>query len=577
MAPSTAHGPHVAALTRREVPSVMPFVLPPSRCARTASLAVLLACGAALSTLAGATGAAAAAPVGDSVPPTVGVPVLSSAVVAFPTPGDGYGRAVQVRVPVTDDASGVAAASLRLRAPDGSYRLYCSAPAAGCLSVVRGSLTASDWWVTVALDSLDAGTWTVADYDVVDAAGNEAVGPFSPAPSFVVGRLPGPVKAVRVVPGDASLAVSWSPPTDAGSGVTGYRVEVTGPDGAPVASPTLGAATTATVVGGLTDGTSYRVRVVVLGVVGETRDRTPAARETTPRAALPATAVLGVTGLGPGARGALGVPAQRIELALRPPAAASGVIVTLLDAAGVDRQHYDLPSAPGPDGVQHVLVESPGNGPVTLHVRARSSFPAYSPESDVVVLGVAAASLPDRPTARRTVLAGAPLHVTGTLVDATSQAPLAGQPATLGLEPLTGARPHVLARTTSDSSGHLAATVRVRASGYLVWHCAGGTSRVGAVGTAARLLVTPAVAVAAPRTAAAGRPFRVTATVTGRATRTAAVLQERVAGRWRTRPASSSRTAGSRPRSSRGRPAPTSCASSCPRCAGCTGLAPAGP
>lgn len=103
-------------------------------------------------------------------------------------------------------------------------------------------------------------------YTFTVRARNEAGTGVASAPSSAVTprTVPGAPTAVAATPGDGSLAVTWTPPGDGGSPVTGYTVTAS-PGGATV---TAEASATSTTVTGLTNGTAYTVTVTAANAAG---------------------------------------------------------------------------------------------------------------------------------------------------------------------------------------------------------------------------------------------------------------------------------------------------------------------
>jgi hypothetical protein len=103
------------------------------------------------------------------------------------------------------------------------------------------------------------------------SAASVASGPVSPF------RAPSPPTGVTAVAGNASVAVSWSAPTDPGSGtLTGY-IATAIPDGNTCATPDSAVRCTIT---GLTNGITYVVTVVASSTVGASVPSAPSAPAT---------------------------------------------------------------------------------------------------------------------------------------------------------------------------------------------------------------------------------------------------------------------------------------------------------
>ena len=127
---------------------------------------------------------------------------------------------------------------------------------------------------------------------VADGANNRVrlVTALAPPPAATV---PGAPLSVVAAPGYSSVTVTWVPPGNGGSAITGYRVTVS-PGGAVV---TAGAAATSVVVPNLTPGTSYTFAVAAVNAVGTGAPATSAAAVPTRSPAAP-TAVSATAGDG---------------------------------------------------------------------------------------------------------------------------------------------------------------------------------------------------------------------------------------------------------------------------------------
>ncbi len=80
---------------------------------------------------------------------------------------------------------------------------------------------------------------------------------------------PGTPSGLTITPGDGTLAVSWTAPeSDGGSDITEYTVSYT-PSGGSEATTTVDGNTTSYTISGLTNGTSYAVKVQAVNAVGD--------------------------------------------------------------------------------------------------------------------------------------------------------------------------------------------------------------------------------------------------------------------------------------------------------------------
>ena len=85
----------------------------------------------------------------------------------------------------------------------------------------------------------------------------------------VPATVPGAPTGATAVRGNASVTAGWTAPaSNGGSAITGYRVQVLNGASQQVALASAGAAATTLVVGGLVNGTSYRLRVQAVNAVG---------------------------------------------------------------------------------------------------------------------------------------------------------------------------------------------------------------------------------------------------------------------------------------------------------------------
>jgi hypothetical protein len=83
-------------------------------------------------------------------------------------------------------------------------------------------------------------------------------------------RVPSPPRDVQAVPGDGSVAVSWTEPEDLAGGVTSYEILCTPAGGTESQCGTVSGTPpqTSTVVGGLQNGVSYTIRVTASNMIG---------------------------------------------------------------------------------------------------------------------------------------------------------------------------------------------------------------------------------------------------------------------------------------------------------------------
>ncbi|WP_458115220.1 peroxidase family protein [Arthrobacter sp. D2-10] len=166
-------------------------------------------------------------------------------------------------------------------AGDGVVTLSWTAPAANGGTAVTGykvqvlagdaliqtvSLTGSA--TTTDITGLANGTAYTFRVLATNALGDGALSPASAAVS--PRSVPGVPVLGGVTAANGSATVSWTAPvSDGGSAITGYAVQVVGPDGQPVgALRPAGATATSLLVTGLTNGTEYRFQVRAVNALG---------------------------------------------------------------------------------------------------------------------------------------------------------------------------------------------------------------------------------------------------------------------------------------------------------------------
>lgn len=101
----------------------------------------------------------------------------------------------------------------------------------------------------------------------------------TPIPVTVVGggSVPDQVQGVQVTAGDTSLTVTWLPPGDGGSAITGYEVELRRPNGSLVATVRVAGDQLVHEFTGLTNGAVYGARARAANVIGDGQWSAPAA------------------------------------------------------------------------------------------------------------------------------------------------------------------------------------------------------------------------------------------------------------------------------------------------------------
>lgn len=133
------------------------------------------------------------------------------------------------------------------------------------LAYTDASVAALDAEVAKAKALLATGTASDADLSAEAAAVMTAIAALVPRTT----SAPLPPTAVSATASGRSLTVTWAAPEyDGGSAVTGYVVELAGPDAGSSTSKSLDAATTSYTFTGLVRGYDYRARVVAVNALG---------------------------------------------------------------------------------------------------------------------------------------------------------------------------------------------------------------------------------------------------------------------------------------------------------------------
>src|SRR4029078_5096714 len=127
------------------------------------------------------------------------------------------------------------------------------------MTLQSGTTQDGNWSRVVTIPTTAApGSWTVEIYPLSDSIGNsDSTFHENPTRLTVTNTPPASVRddptGVSAVGGDASATVSWTPPANHGSAITGYTV-TSSPGGITKA---VTSSTTSTTIGGLTNGTAY--------------------------------------------------------------------------------------------------------------------------------------------------------------------------------------------------------------------------------------------------------------------------------------------------------------------------------
>jgi ELWxxDGT repeat protein len=159
-----------------------------------------------------------------------------------------------------------------------------SDPLAGATVTIGSRTTATAADGTYLLDGLAVGDRTVtasapgygsASSSVTVVADATATADLTLEP--VAASTPDAPTGVDAVAADAAITVTWLvPDDDGGSPLTGYRVQVSGPGLTDPIEVEVSGTTTSALVGGLTNGATYEIRVVAVNEVGESAASDPA-------------------------------------------------------------------------------------------------------------------------------------------------------------------------------------------------------------------------------------------------------------------------------------------------------------
>jgi hypothetical protein len=153
----------------------------------------------------------------------------------------------------------------------------------GTMSLVSGTPQDGLYQRTITIPATAApGAWTVTIYPLSDTAGNSETSSHNHPTKLAVtngavnASAPDAPTAVSAVRGNGSATVSWSPPADNGSPITGYTVTAF-PGGSSV---TVGGTSTTATVSGLTNGTAYTFAVTASNAIGMSPPSAPSASVT---------------------------------------------------------------------------------------------------------------------------------------------------------------------------------------------------------------------------------------------------------------------------------------------------------
>jgi large repetitive protein len=105
--------------------------------------------------------------------------------------------------------------------------------------------------------------------------------------STVVATVPDAPASISVTPGNGQISISWTAPYGGGYPVSGYVITAAAVGGGSVLSQALNTSATSTILGGLTNGTSYDVTVAAVNQLGTGPAGTFAGNPVIPTSAAP--------------------------------------------------------------------------------------------------------------------------------------------------------------------------------------------------------------------------------------------------------------------------------------------------
>jgi hypothetical protein len=302
----------------------------------------------------------------------------------------GTGPVSNASTPVTPAAAPGAPTAVSAVAGDGQATVSWTAPAAHGSPITGYTVTASPGGATtpasgtsVLVTGLTDGTPYTFTVTATNGAGTSLASasstPVTPTPVVTAPAAP---TSVTAVPGDGQATVSWTPPSDGGSPITGYTV--TSSPGAIV----VNTGGTSVAVTGLTDGTSYTFTVTAKNSAGTGPSSAPSS-PVTPMAAPTA----------PGAPTIVSATSGNAEVVVTWTAPADG---------GSAITGYTVSASPGPStattaGATSAAVTNLSNGvSYTFTVTATNGVGTGAP-SDPSAAVVPNPTAPDAPTGANAV------------------------------------------------------------------------------------------------------------------------------------------------------------------------------
>jgi alpha-tubulin suppressor-like RCC1 family protein len=144
-----------------------------------------------------------------------------------------------------------------------AYRVQRQRPNGRWATLTRSASATARSFTVTGLTNGERSTFRVA------AINADGVGPNSPTVSARPRPVPAAPRAVAASARDRAVAVTWKAPAKNGTGrVTGYRIQRQLPSGAWKTAATVGRAKRASVIAGLTNGTTSTVRVIAINRAG---------------------------------------------------------------------------------------------------------------------------------------------------------------------------------------------------------------------------------------------------------------------------------------------------------------------
>jgi hypothetical protein len=201
------------------------------------------------------------------------------------TPGDGQAT-VSWTAPSSNGGSAITGYKVQVKPVEGGTWTTVQTPGPSATSAVVGGLANGVTYAVRVLAINAIGDGSPSATATVTPGGDSATTPGAPT----IGSA---------TPGNAQASVTWSAPADnGGTAITGYQVQVRSGGGSWGTAATAGPSATGAIVTGLTNGTTYSVRVIATNAIGDgspsaTVTVTPAAPVSPPAATAPGAPAIG--------------------------------------------------------------------------------------------------------------------------------------------------------------------------------------------------------------------------------------------------------------------------------------------